>query len=83
MVIDEPADLMVVDRNLYNQSVRDVLEQEFQAKTRFVENNPLFRSWSARHRKQLAISLRMERWEFGSHLVRQGQAANRAYFIHR
>ncbi|CAC5415180.1 unnamed protein product [Mytilus coruscus] len=41
VVTDEETDLMVVDRALYNRSVRDVLEREFHEKTEFgqpVEN---------------------------------------------
>lgn len=43
VVADTDTDLVVIDRNLYNRSVRDVLEKEYSEKTKFVEENSLFR----------------------------------------
>lgn len=43
VVADTDTDLVVIDRNLYNRSVKDVLEKEFQQKTKFVDENSLFK----------------------------------------
>jgi len=43
VVADADTDLVVIDRNLYNRSVRDVLEREYEQKTKFVEENSLFK----------------------------------------
>lgn len=81
VVVDEDTDLMVVDRTLYNRSVRDVLEKEFHDKTQFVETNPLFSFWSPKMKKSLAISLKREIHYYGSPIVRQGQAVENLYII--
>lgn len=81
VVVDEDTDLMVVDRTLYNRSVRDVLEKEFHDKTLFVETNPLFSSWSPKMKKSLAISLKREIHFYGSPIVRQGQPVEDLYII--
>lgn len=81
VVVDEDTDLMVVDRTLYNRSVRDVLEKEFHDKTQFVETNPLFSFWSPKMKKSLAISLKREIHFYGSPIVRQGQTVENLYII--
>lgn len=83
VVADEPCDLMVVDRALYDRTVREVLNLEWQEKTEFVQNNPLFSDWSSRHRKQLVISLRKESYQFGSVLAKQGQPVQNIFFVLR
>lgn len=83
VVADEPCDLLVVDRALYNRTVREVLNLEWQEKTQFVQNNPLFSDWSSRHRKQLVISLRKESYQFGSVVAKQGQPIQNIYFVLR
>lgn len=37
IVADEKTDLLVVDRALYNRSVKEVLAKEFQEKTNFIK----------------------------------------------
>ncbi|XP_061171730.1 uncharacterized protein LOC133181212 isoform X2 [Saccostrea echinata] len=81
VVVDEDTDLMVVDRTLYNRSVRDVLEKEFHDKTYFVDTNPLFSYWSPKLKKSLAISLKREIHFYGSPIVRQGQPVGNLYII--
>ncbi|XP_048746285.2 uncharacterized protein LOC125658890 isoform X3 [Ostrea edulis] len=81
VVVDEDTDLMVVDRMLYNRSVRDVLEKEFHDKTVFVDTNPLFSYWSPKMKKSLAISLKREIHFYGSPIVRQGQPVENLYII--
>jgi CRP-like cAMP-binding protein len=81
VVVDEDTDLMVVDRNLYNRSVRDVLEKEFHDKTVFVDTNPLFSHWSPKMKKSLAISLKREIHLYGSPIARQGHPVDNLYII--
>ncbi|GAB1600209.1 cGMP-dependent protein kinase egl-4-like [Argonauta hians] len=81
VVADEDCDLLVLNRLLYNRTVSEVLNQEWQEKTQFVLNNPIFKDWSPKHRKQLVISLRKESYQFGTLISRQGQPAQHIYFI--
>lgn len=81
VVTDEETDLMVVDRALYNRSVRDVLEREFHEKTEFVEKNPLFKHWLPKMKKSMTIALQKESMRYGSQIVRQGQPVDNVFFI--
>ncbi|KAJ8309674.1 hypothetical protein KUTeg_011539 [Tegillarca granosa] len=81
VVVDEDTDLMVVDRTLYNRSVRDVLEREFNEKTEFVENNPLFHTWPPRQKKSMAIALKKESYQYGAPVTKQGHTVDNIYFI--
>ncbi|XP_046564428.1 uncharacterized protein LOC124273258 [Haliotis rubra] len=83
VVVDEETDLLVVDKALYNRSVRDVMEREYNEKTAFVEKNPLFNTWSTKQKRHLIISLKKETVHYGCRLTKQGQAANNMYFILR
>lgn len=83
VVVNTETDLMVVDRALYNRSVKEVLEKEFNEKTEFVETNPLFLHWTPRLKKSLAIALKKEAFLYGCPLTKQGQSLNCAYFIRR
>ncbi|KAL8626025.1 hypothetical protein ACOMHN_012617 [Nucella lapillus] len=43
VVVDTKTDLLIVDKPLYNRSVKSILAQEFQDKRQFISNNSLFR----------------------------------------
>ncbi|BFZ20290.1 hypothetical protein BsWGS_23329 [Bradybaena similaris] len=81
IIADEHTDLLVVDRALYNRSVKEVLAKEFFDKTTFIKNNPLFSVWPAKYRKQLAMALYSETFGYESELVRQGEKTADMYFI--
>lgn len=81
VVTDENTDLMVVNRALYNRSVRDVLEREFNEKTEFVEKNPLFKHWLPKMKKSMTIALQKETMHYGSPIVRQGQPVENVFFM--
>jgi hypothetical protein len=83
VVADIETDLLVVDRALYRRSVRDVLEEEFNQKTDFVDRNPTFEQWTAKQKKQLVISLQKEVMHYGCPLTRQGNPVDNLYFILR
>ncbi|BFZ00757.1 hypothetical protein BsWGS_03796 [Bradybaena similaris] len=76
-------DCLVIDRSLYNVSVKEFIEKEFRDKTLFVERNPLFKSWTPRQKNQLIISMRKVRVGFGEKLARQGHEMDTVYFIYR
>ncbi|XP_071096845.1 uncharacterized protein [Haliotis cracherodii] len=81
VISDERTDLVVVDRQLYNRSVRDVLAKEFRDKERFIAGNKLFSSWPPKYRKQLAMAMYMETYSYEAPLVRQGENTENMYFI--
>lgn len=54
-----------------------------QAKSDFIERNVMFRTWPGRQKKQLVISLSTEKVCYGDKIIKQGQEADRVYFICR
>ena len=48
IIADERTDLVVINRDLYNRSIRAVQEADLRARTDFVSNCPLFNSWLPR-----------------------------------
>ncbi|XP_053403282.1 uncharacterized protein LOC123553732 [Mercenaria mercenaria] len=81
VVADGDTDLVIIDRNLYNRSVKDVLEMEYQLKTKFVEENSLFKNWPSKQKKLLVVALKKESAKYGSYLLRQGNIADHMYFL--
>ncbi|KAL5004010.1 hypothetical protein ScPMuIL_017466 [Solemya velum] len=81
VVVDEDTDLISVDKSLYIRSVGTVLEEEYRRKNHFVETSQLFATWATKQKKQLVISLKMERHQYGTRLTRQGHAIDYLYFI--
>lgn len=74
-------DFLVIDRELYNVSVKEYIEREFDDKKMFVERNPLFRSWTPHQKNQLIISMRKMTVGFGDKIARQGHEMDSIYFI--
>ncbi|XP_052784819.1 uncharacterized protein LOC128220453 isoform X2 [Mya arenaria] len=81
VVADNETDLVVIDRALYNRSVRDVLEREYTQKNEFVDTNLLFKNWPARQKKLLVVALKKETAKYGSQVIRQGGPADHMYFL--
>ncbi|KAK3596919.1 hypothetical protein CHS0354_031697 [Potamilus streckersoni] len=81
VVADTETDLVVIDRKLYNRSVQDVLEREYNLKVKFVEENPLFQNWPPKQKRQLIISLKFETLKYGVPLTRQGFPVNSLFFL--
>lgn len=81
VVCDCETDLIMIERDLYNRSVRDVFEREYQEKINFVDRNSLFSHWPQRHKKALVISLQKGNLKYSTPIIKQGQPADYMYFI--
>lgn len=81
IISDETSDLIVVDRELYNRSVKNVLKQEFEDKTNFIANSPFFQSWAPKYKKQLAMALLKETFPYDGVIAKQGEEVEAIYFI--
>ncbi|KAL4220376.1 hypothetical protein ACF0H5_020781 [Mactra antiquata] len=81
VVADTDTDLVVIDRDLYNRSVRDVLEREYKLKTKFVEENSLFKQWPAKPKKMLVVALKKESAKYGTYMIRQGSPTEHLIFL--
>ena len=51
IITEETTDLLVVNRVLYNRSLRAAQAAEFEERTKFVQDNPLFRYWQPKYKK--------------------------------
>ena len=81
IVADERTDLLVVNRELFNRSLCSAQAADFEARTRFANEHPLFKQWPYKHRKQLAMSIRREKLQFDQLIVKQGVNANALFFL--
>ncbi|XP_022104938.1 uncharacterized protein LOC110986920 isoform X2 [Acanthaster planci] len=81
VIADQPTGLIVVDRDLYNRSLKAVQQQEFAGKKKFVNTFPLFSHWTPRQRNVMAMSLTRVRYQFGNSIVRQGDKVRGLIFI--
>lgn len=82
-ISDDVTDLLIVNRDLYNRSLRAHQAQEYADKLRFVSEFPLFSNWQPRFKKMMAMSLKKETLPFESTIVRQGDAVDGLYFLQR
>jgi len=81
VITDVQSDLMVIDRELYNRSIKSVLKAEFDQKANFIEGNPNFNKWNAKCKKQLTMALEKETLPYESVLTKQGSRIEAIYFI--
>lgn len=81
VIVDEPSDYIVVDRELYERSVKSVLKKEFEDKTNFIANCPYFKSWMPKYRKQLAMAMQKDTMPYDAVLTRQGEPLENIFYI--
>ncbi|XP_071816702.1 uncharacterized protein [Apostichopus japonicus] len=81
-VISENAtDLIVIDRELYNRSLKAAQKQEVQEKLDFVNSHTLYSNWTKRQRAVLTMSLIRNSYQYGNTIIRQGSPTNSLIFI--
>lgn len=81
VITEKPTDLIVIDRELYNRSLKAAQKQEVQMKLDFVNANPLFSNWTKRQRSVLTMSLMRYQYQYGNTIIRQGSPAHSLIFI--
>lgn len=81
IIADDCADLVMVDRELYDRSVKAVLQKEFEDKSDFIASSPYFSKWPPKYKKQLAMALVKETIPYENFLTKQGGPVNGIYFI--
>lgn len=83
IITDETTDLIVIGRDLYNRCIKSFHAKEFAERKQFVESNPLFDKWHPKYKKQLAMSLKKEKFHFESVIIKQGTRFDGLRFIIR
>lgn len=81
IIADETTDLIIVNRDLYNRSLKAFQEKEFDEKKRFVEEFSLFQGWHTRYKKQMSMSLRKKKINFDGIIIKQGTAVDGLCFL--
>ncbi|XP_072025350.1 uncharacterized protein [Amphiura filiformis] len=81
VVADTQTDLIVVNRDLYNRSLKAAQQQEFKEKNDFVNNLPLFKQLTPRLKNVMAMSLSPVRFQYGNTMMKQGHPVQRMLFL--
>ncbi|KAK7104856.1 hypothetical protein V1264_019506 [Littorina saxatilis] len=81
IIADMDTHLLVIDRALFNRSVKAKEEAAYKERYEFVEHNVLFSSWPVKPRRLLEMSLIKEIHPYGSVIMRQGNPARGLVFI--
>lgn len=81
IVADEKTDLLVIERDLFNRSLKVAQEAELKHRIDFVNRCSLFENWPSKYKKQVSMSLRRETLPFDTPIVKQGAAVDGLCFI--
>ncbi|ELU14748.1 hypothetical protein CAPTEDRAFT_205292 [Capitella teleta] len=81
IITEEATDLIVINRELYNRSICNVVQQEYLLKLEFVNESQLFRFWPNKWKKSIALALNKEVRGYEEVLIKQGDKADFLYFI--
>ena len=74
---------MFLPNSDFHRSVARVVKAEYEEKYNFVESFPIFRDWAQKWKKHLAIAMTKVTYGYEDYITRQGQTAERMYFITR
>ncbi|KAF8562631.1 hypothetical protein P879_10671 [Paragonimus westermani] len=77
------AQLVVISRTLYDNTVCSALEQQFRQKMDFVNRVPYFCRLTSRTKKQIVLGLELQTFEFGTHIISSGSPYRGIYFLLR
>ncbi|XP_052247128.1 uncharacterized protein LOC127855511 [Dreissena polymorpha] len=83
VVTDEDTDLMVIDQELFDRSLKAEQEAKYAEIREFIETNSFFKDMNVKLKKLLEMSIRKERYIFDTNIVRQGDPVEGLHFIIR
>eukprot|EP01135_Chromosphaera_perkinsii_P005333 Nk52_evm14s343 gene=Nk52_evmTU14s343 len=81
IIADTHTETAVIERSIYNKSLKRAHQKDLDEKMDFVGKLPFFRNWSRWSRVQMAMCLNKTEMNFDCPIVRQGSPANKVYFI--
>lgn len=81
VVADDDADLMVIDQDLFDRSLRAEQEARYKEIRDFIDVHPFFSHMSLKFKKLLEMSLRKETYIFDTNIIRQGDPVVGLHFI--
>ncbi|CAH1788853.1 unnamed protein product [Owenia fusiformis] len=83
IVADEETDFLVINRDLYNSTLKASQEQEYAERESFVQTHPFFAKWSNKFKKLLEMSIVKENYSYDTPIVKQGDPFNGLYFLRK
>lgn len=81
VVADETTELIVINVDLFNRTVRNSIRMVFENKFRFIATNPYFQKMAAKFRRQLTMATDVYRLPSDVLLTKQGDPVTAIYFI--
>ncbi|XP_071502261.1 uncharacterized protein [Diadema antillarum] len=81
ILTNQETNLIVIDRELYNRSLKAAQQHEFNLKKNFVNSFPLFRNWTPRQRSVMTMSLTRCQYQYGNTMVKQGSPVRGLLFL--
>ena len=83
IICEETTDLIVVNRELYNRSLKAAQLAEFEEKLNFVADNPFFSNWQQKFKRQMSMSIVKVKVPYDGYIVRQGDPVYGLKFVLR
>ncbi|XP_053374419.1 uncharacterized protein LOC123531447 isoform X2 [Mercenaria mercenaria] len=81
IIADEDTDLIVIDQDLFDRSLRAEQEARYAEIRDFIEEHPFFKDMNTKFKKLLEMSIRKERYIFDTNIIRQGDPVTGLHFI--
>ncbi|XP_052808059.1 uncharacterized protein LOC128236936 isoform X3 [Mya arenaria] len=81
VVTDEDTDLMVIDQELFDRSLKAEQEAKYAEIREFIDGHPFFKDMSSKLKKLMEMSIRKERYIFDTNIIRQGDPVVGLHFI--
>ncbi|XP_060592955.1 uncharacterized protein LOC132747561 isoform X3 [Ruditapes philippinarum] len=81
IIANESTDLIVIDQDLFDRSLRAEQEARYAEIRDFIDDHPFFKDMNTKFKKLLEMSLRKERYIFDTNIIRQGDPVTGLHFI--
>ncbi|XP_070200517.1 uncharacterized protein [Littorina saxatilis] len=75
------SDVLVVSKDLYNETILGSQVREYEAKEKFINDSPLFHKWNPKLRKMAAMSIEKIKLKFEDVIIKQGSPINGLHFL--
>ncbi|KAL4222922.1 hypothetical protein ACF0H5_018962 [Mactra antiquata] len=81
IIADEDTDMIVIDRDLFERSLKEEQETRYAEIRTFIDEHPFFKDMNTRFKKLLEMSIRKERYIFDTNIIRQGEPVVGLHFF--
>lgn len=81
IIADEDTDMIVIDQDLFDRSLRAEQEARYAEIREFIDDHPFFKDMNIKFKKLLEMSMRKECYVFDTNIIRQGDPVIGLHFI--